>query len=208
MTEEKESAVRVPKQARSAETRAKLLEAGQRLFVARGYHETSSKRIAREAGVSIGSFYNYFPDKKALLLELHREHAKQVHDSILAILEPSGPPEGEIDARQVVEKLIDAAFAAHTLSPALHRVIESMRYTDEDFARLDREAREYETSRLVSLFEMQQDSLRVDDFEAAASVISGAVEDAIHRRLLFGGRISEDRLKRALVDMLIRYLYT
>ena len=54
---------RVPQQKRSEQTRARILEAGKRLFMRDGYHSTSRKKIAAEAGVAIGSFYSYFDDQ-------------------------------------------------------------------------------------------------------------------------------------------------
>jgi len=46
-------------------TRDRLLNAARELFVARGYHATRPQDIARLAGLGQGTFYLYFPDKKA-----------------------------------------------------------------------------------------------------------------------------------------------
>lgn len=64
---------RRPKQQRAVATRARLLEAGRRRFFAQGYMATTSNHIAEEAGVSIGTFYNHFPDKKQVLAEIIQE---------------------------------------------------------------------------------------------------------------------------------------
>ncbi len=55
-------------------TRDRLLEAGRRLFITRGYGGTSLRDIATEAGYSQGAFYSNFASKEALLLELLKEH--------------------------------------------------------------------------------------------------------------------------------------
>ncbi|HEX5572429.1 MAG TPA: TetR/AcrR family transcriptional regulator, partial [Ktedonobacterales bacterium] len=61
---------RAPRQARSREKRAELLRAAEALFVARGYAATTADEIASAAGVSVGTFYNYFRNKRQILLAL------------------------------------------------------------------------------------------------------------------------------------------
>src|SRR5215210_7007693 len=60
----------VPKQARSKQTKEKIIQAAIRLFQERGYEKTTSNEIASNAGVSVGSFYTYFTDKRQLLLTI------------------------------------------------------------------------------------------------------------------------------------------
>lgn len=50
----------------------RILAAGARVLSERGYQEASTNRIAREAGVSPGSLYQYFPDKEAIVTEITR----------------------------------------------------------------------------------------------------------------------------------------
>lgn len=61
---------REPRQARSREKRAALLRAAETLFTERGYAATTADDIAQAAGVSVGAFYNYFRNKKQILLAL------------------------------------------------------------------------------------------------------------------------------------------
>lgn len=58
-----------PKQKRAVETRKKLILAAEELFNKNGFYNTTSKDIAKEAGVSIGIFYNYFKDKSKIYYE-------------------------------------------------------------------------------------------------------------------------------------------
>src|SRR5262245_38171609 len=57
-----------PATGRRDTTRERLLTAARSLFVARGYHLTRPQDIARLAGLGHGTFYLYFPDKKACFL--------------------------------------------------------------------------------------------------------------------------------------------
>jgi AcrR family transcriptional regulator len=61
---------RMPRQARSREKRAELLKAAESLFVERGYAATTADDIALAARVSVGTFYNYFRNKRQILLEM------------------------------------------------------------------------------------------------------------------------------------------
>lgn len=63
-----------PRQTRSTETVDRILDAAARIFDERGYHATTTNHVAAEAGVSIGSLYQYFPNKDALLVALAERH--------------------------------------------------------------------------------------------------------------------------------------
>jgi len=66
----REELPRVPQQARSREKRDEILKAATALFVERGYAGTTSDDIAAAAGVSVGTFYNYFRNKRQVLVTL------------------------------------------------------------------------------------------------------------------------------------------
>ncbi len=57
-------------QTRSIETKQAIISAGTKLFAEFGYHKINTKDIAKAAGVSIGSFYGYYEDKKQLLIDI------------------------------------------------------------------------------------------------------------------------------------------
>lgn len=60
----------LPKQKRAQHKKSSLLESGHKLFIGNGYEHTTAKEIAAHAGVSIGTFYRYFADKRQLLMSL------------------------------------------------------------------------------------------------------------------------------------------
>lgn len=62
--------VREPKQKRAIEKKESLIKSAFDLFTEKGFYNTNSKEIARNAGVSIGLFYNYFNDKSDVFLEI------------------------------------------------------------------------------------------------------------------------------------------
>ncbi len=198
---------KMPKQKRSEKTRAKIIKAGIRLFSKDGYHSTSSKKIAREAGVAIGSFYNYFKDKKQLLFEIHALHANRVHKMIEKSMVETDFGNPDIDGKAVVQRIVKQALELHDYSPALHSQISALIYTDPDFAQMGREEDARAVELLGQLLGPQKDLLRVDDFDAAAIVVGQAIEGIVHSIKIFGAPIEEQRLTNALADMIYSYLY-
>lgn len=76
---------RSPSQARSQQTVACVLDGAARVFRREGFAATTN-RIAAEAGVSIGSLYEYFPNKQALLVALAERHVSEAERAVAAAL--------------------------------------------------------------------------------------------------------------------------
>ncbi|MGM9923851.1 MAG: TetR/AcrR family transcriptional regulator [Bacillus sp. (in: firmicutes)] len=67
---------------RGIETREKLLLAAEEVFGKKGYYEASIVNITQEAQMANGSFYNYFPSKKAIFDELIRQYSRELRLTI------------------------------------------------------------------------------------------------------------------------------
>src|SRR5262244_3134646 len=108
-----------PRQERSLATVDALLQATARILVKEGYDRASTNRIAEVAGVSVGSLYQYFPSKEALVAAVVERHqqaiARTVRSELPGIL-------GEPVAKGI-RKLVAVAVAAHRVDPKLHRVL-------------------------------------------------------------------------------------
>jgi AcrR family transcriptional regulator len=66
-----------PAQQRSKETVRAMLEAAARILARDGYDRTNVNHVAELAGVSVGSLYQYFPSKEALVAEVARDLASR-----------------------------------------------------------------------------------------------------------------------------------
>ncbi|RIL00022.1 MAG: TetR/AcrR family transcriptional regulator [Proteobacteria bacterium] len=109
-----------PAQARSRETVRAVLEAAARIFEERGAAAATTDAIARRAGVSIGSLYQYWPSKEALLAELGACHVLAAHAALAPARERlarGAPPDEAIPA------LVGAMVDLHASRPRLHRVL-------------------------------------------------------------------------------------
>ncbi|MGW5439289.1 TetR/AcrR family transcriptional regulator [Nocardia asteroides] len=75
-----------PKQDRAKETRTRILAVSAQLFGSRGIGNTSTNRIAAEAGMSIGTLYRYFSDRDEIVKELTDGLFLQVEDRYSRLL--------------------------------------------------------------------------------------------------------------------------
>jgi AcrR family transcriptional regulator len=81
-----------PKQARSAGLVAAVLEAAVQVLAKEGAPRFTMARVAEKAGVSVGSLYQYFPNKAAILFRLQSDEWRQTADLLCAILEDHRTP--------------------------------------------------------------------------------------------------------------------
>ncbi len=110
---------KAPRQARSRALVEAILDAAARILSRDGRDAANTTAIAREAGVSIGSLYQYFPSREAIIDALVHRHGHRIHAIVSGEGEP--PP---ADLREAVTRMVAAVFAAHRLDPALHDALD------------------------------------------------------------------------------------
>ncbi len=81
-----------PKQARSADLVGAILEAAVQVLATEGAQRFTTARVAEKAGVSVGSLYQYFPNKAAILFRLQSDEWRQTSDLLRGILEDASRP--------------------------------------------------------------------------------------------------------------------
>jgi AcrR family transcriptional regulator len=192
-------------QARSRATVDALIEATARILVREGFDRASTNRIAEEAGVSIGSLYQYYPSKEALVaavIDRHQQELMQVVRNALAEVSALPLEEG-------VRRLIAVAIDAHRVNPKLHRVLA------EQIPRTGRlknvEAFNRETYALFrSYLESHRVEVRAADLDLAAFVCVTSVEALTHTAVLHRPEVLSDKAAGALVEeatrLVLRYL--
>ena len=81
-----------PQQSRSTELVAAILEAAVQVLAKEGAQRFTTARVAEKAGVSVGSVYQYFPNKAAILFRLQSDEWRQTTDLLREILEDNAKP--------------------------------------------------------------------------------------------------------------------
>src|SRR5678809_1130501 len=100
-------------QARAQATVDAILEATARILVKEGYDRASTNRIALAAGVSIGSLYQYFPSKEALVAALIERHMDEM---LVVVTEAVAGIEGK-PIEQAVRSIVEKMVKAHAIDP-------------------------------------------------------------------------------------------
>jgi AcrR family transcriptional regulator len=192
-------------QERSRSTVDALLEATTRILIKEGYDRASTNRIAEVAGVSIGSLYQYFPSKEALVAAVVDRHTQELSEVTRNALIKVAARPIEVAAREFVSVAIDA----HRVNPKLHGVL------SEQIPRVGRleniEANVREGYALVrGYLEAHRDEIDVADLDLAAFVLVTAVEALTHAAVLRRPDILADGKARYFVDdvtrLMVRYL--
>ncbi|RDG38766.1 TetR/AcrR family transcriptional regulator [Streptomyces corynorhini] len=190
-----------PRQARAELTRQRILTAAAHVFAEYGYAAGTTNRIAREARISIGSLYQYYPNKDAILAELLIRHL----DSGMAggPERTGGPFSGPLE--DIIRGQVRAAIANHLDDPHLLRVMfEQAPRSPELIEKLSR----HERARVASVRDLlaTHPEARVDDPYTAARLTVSTVELAVHQLIAEPDPLDTAALERELVAMLTRYL--
>jgi AcrR family transcriptional regulator len=194
-------------QRRSRLTVDALVEATARVLIKDGYDRASTNKIAAKAGVSIGSLYQYFPSKEALVAAVIERHTRELSQVVQNAL-------GAVAAQPIeiaVRELVAAAIDAHRVDPRLHRVLaEEVPRTGrgENIEAVERYAR----GQLRDYLEAHRSEIDVADLDLAAFILVTTVEALTHSAVLRRPDIVADDRADAFVDevtrLMLRYLRT
>ncbi|MEK3712942.1 TetR/AcrR family transcriptional regulator [Paenibacillus sp. FSL R7-0333] len=202
---ETEDKIRTPQQERSIRTKEAIIRAAMKLFSDKGFYQTNTKEIAAAAGVSTGSFYSYFVDKRAVFIEVLHKYG----DELLARIDDSMSEINfnTIERTDLILHLIDTLLLSHKAFIGYHKDLSIMYHSDEAIKQLM--DAQYETGRLKTLtyLQMGQDELKTRDTEAASIIVFESVSAIVDFISFSPQRVTVDRLKSELVHMLVQYLY-
>lgn len=200
-------------QTRARETHAALLAAAAEVFAELGFDDAQTPDIAARAGVSVGTFYRYFSDKRQAFIELIEAYLSDSFDSVMSNLTPEvfGATRTPKDRRAAVNHVIDVLFANTAINPRLQRVFLALSLRDPEIEqiRIDFEARSREL--LALLLEQVTTRERIPDPSAAAEVIQIASQEVAMATIRDGGTTRPSShgqaLRLALADMMYRYVF-
>ena len=123
--------IREPVQKRSIEKKEKIIESGFELICEKGYYNTNTAEIAKNAGVSTGIIYQYFKDKHDIFIEALKKFADNIFYPMLDIPLKSFDKN---NLNEIVRKMIDNFIQNHKLSQSAHEEIMAMAHSDKDVA--------------------------------------------------------------------------
>jgi AcrR family transcriptional regulator len=116
---ERPSARREPRQQRSRQTVEAVLEAVPRVLRRHGAEAITTNRVAEAAGVSIGSLYQYFPDKQAIFMALHERHV----DGVRHVIERTVSDCTSASLDELTRELVEQLANVHSEEAELHELL-------------------------------------------------------------------------------------
>lgn len=191
---------KAPRQQRSRVTVDAIVEAATRVLARRGWARFTTNEIAAVAGVSVGSLYQYFPDKLAIAEAIRQRH---LDDVLVALAGSDADGDASAPLPRRVEGFVDGVIAAHSVDQALHRVLVdevplAARSTYPEF--------EAEYQRRYRAL-VAESGGRGDGADAgiAARMLSSAVEGAVHAAARRGD-LEAPAMRTELVRLVLAYL--
>jgi AcrR family transcriptional regulator len=191
-------------QERARKSYEALLDAAAGLFASHGYDAVGTPEIADKAGVSVGTFYRYFDDKREVYLEIMRRMMVAAYEQTIDRLTPE-----QFVGRarhETISVAVDLLFQQVMTSPALTRSFMEMSLRDTEVAQLRRAFEQLAVQRLGALISA---ITKLADPEGFAYVLYGAAMQCAYGLVvqLVPTTIDRDRARAALTTFIERALF-
>ena len=191
---------RKPTQQRAQQTVQAILDAVIRILKREGLAGITTNRIAEVAGVSIGSLYQYFPDKQAIFASLHQRHVEEIDRVVESTLVKNASSSLQVLMRNMIEAMIDA----HTRDPELHELLRLVPHPaggTRDFAE------RLHGAFLLAISARAHELRRGRDLDKAAFVVTHMVDSLCHGALFRRpAKLSLREAKEEVVRAVMAYL--
>ena len=188
-----------PRQARSRATVEAIVQAGARILSDEGWAGFTTNRVAELAGVSIGSLYQYFPDKLSLVDAIRRRHL----DDCIAVMRRFR--DCDVSPAEFAANLVLAMIAAHSVYPSLHRVLLDEAPSSDEYRNPNTDFEiEYLSyyAEAVAIYRKQPPN---QANHTAALVISDAIDGVIHNAAR-RGTLGDPAIQNELIRLVCLYL--
>lgn len=194
-----------PSQQRSKVTVQAILEAAIHIFDEFGYAAGTTSRIASRAGVSIGSLYQYFPNKDSILMALAEQHLAEGLALSVSLLETLRTSTQALEP--VLDVIVDHMIALHENNPGLHRLLYEEGLLPAQLRQTARQAEQFLIEEVARCLSLRADVVVVADRQMQAYFVVHAIEHFTHRLVIDQAPVEfQLRGKKELVSMLQRYL--
>jgi len=185
-----------PRQARAVATLSAVLEGAAQVLEADGFEKMTTTRVAERAGTSVGTLYQYFPSKEALLVAVVEARMAAIDRALSTVFDlPASAPLAE-HVRVMITALINEKKRRPRLNAELARQaprLENLRLIARTLDRAHGMVR--------ALIEAHQDETSVTDADLAAWLVVHAVNGMVDGAILGPPqRLADPRLAEAIVD--------
>jgi AcrR family transcriptional regulator len=191
-----------PRQERSRATVEVILDATAQVLIRAGFDGLTTNTVAEVAGVSIGSVYQYFPNKMALVSALIERHLDSVHAAVFSELARVR----DLPLAAAVRAMIELMLRARAVNPEIHRVL------IEQVPRTGRMARVRDLDKVMhgavtQFLATRRSELVVEDLDMATFLTVATIEAIATRAVLFApSRLADPNLIDQTAVLVVGYL--
>ena len=177
-----------------------ILDATARILVNDGYDRLTTNQVARVAGVSVGSLYQYFPNKESLVREVFARHAR----GMLAMLAGAAGDLVGVPLEKAVRSYVHAMTVAYQANDALDRVLmQQALHLGVDHLQ---EVHDQAVAVVRLWLEQHKGSILPTDLDTAAVVLVTACEAINHAPALRGQKNDHRNFETEMGNLILRYL--
>ncbi|EKF57556.1 TetR family transcriptional regulator [Agrobacterium albertimagni AOL15] len=192
---------KTPRQARSASTIDAIFEATIQVLIREGTHRLTTTRVAERAGVSVGTMYQYFPHKQALLYALNERYLDRLAEKMEQVcLAQHGK-----STREMIEALVTAYWQAKIERRDVTRALYSSAVELDNEALIEAFARRMDAATMAML--QSAPTASYGDIALVnitfLSVIFGTVQNVFERNLPMP---EQEAIREQLIRMCLSYL--
>ena len=193
---------KIPRQERSKVTVETILEATARVLAREGYERATTNRIAEVSGYSVGSLYDYFPNKESLVAALIERHAEEM----VAAVESSFRVNADYPLPVAVRSWVESGVRAHSHNPGLHNVLVEQVSGVGDSERIG-EFEERITRSVKAYLERHAGEIEPQDLSLASFVVVQADLSLTHKAVAERpGSLEDGRLVDEVTSLVVGYL--
>lgn len=201
---DKAKPVRQPVQKRSIDKRNRILQAARTIINESGYNELTTHKVAELAGVSVGTIYSYFRNKREIFLEIARIVLDEIYWYHRHSFEKSIQEACSLE--EAIELVIKRYKQEFDKEKILHKELSIQSYLDEEFRSLY--LTNYGPTRFIMdrLMAEYPDEVNIADYDTTVFLLLHTAGSVIHYLSLFGAGISEEVVLRDLTRMMYRFI--
>ncbi len=196
---------KLPTQARARATVDAILRASAHILRTGGWDACNTNAVAKRAGVSIGSLYQYFPSKEALVAAIAEVHAEEGLAVLMRAV--TAATERPLSFEETVRHYIRAMVALHAVDPKLHRVLVEQVPRLKGGLAVVRRVSQQSATLVRGWLETQRAHLRAVDLDVATYILVTSVEAVAHLQVVDRpAKLDAEALVEELSALVLGYL--
>lgn len=197
-----QSELRKPIQKRAIEKKQHILESGFNLICENGYHNVDCIEIAKASGVSTGTVYQYFKDKRDIFLQGLKNYSEAM---LFPILQYKNLKIQNENISTIIRKLIENTIKEHHLSQSAHEEIMSMKHSDPEVNQIFQQYELEATEFLVEI--LKNNNLKITDIYEKSHLILTWIDDLCHEVVYHKhDNLNYNKMTDIVIDSILKLL--